>query len=381
MTRNPRRRRTALIAVLVAVVLLGGATAGGGWHFSGEILSTSAGGTVSYDETVLDSTARTVTLAASGDAARPGEFTLRWDDNHYAQVGAVLRNTGGRVQRTLLSGTPPPSRTDVAVANWAATSDPATVGLDFEDVRVPTELGAAPAWYVPGRRDTWAIEVHGRNQAPGARAEGVRVMPVLHRLGLPILDITYRNDHGAPASPDGYSHLGQSEWRDLEAAMNFARTKGARQFVLIGWSMGGMVVTQLLANSTIADAVVATVLDAPAIDMHAAVDLQAGRRGVPAFLTSLAERFAGWRAGVDFGQTRALDNPPRITPPTLLIHGDEDTTVPVHSSRALAAAADRLGWPIHYEEFPGAEHTGEWNTDQDRYERVLTTFLTRSLRA
>ncbi|GAB3491669.1 alpha/beta hydrolase family protein [Amycolatopsis cihanbeyliensis] len=380
MIRNRPRRRTALIAVVVTVLLLGGATFGIGWYYSGEILSASAGGTVSYDDKVLESTAKTVTLAASDAATRPGEFTLLWEGGRHAEIGAVVKNAGGRAERTLLSGTPPPDGTDVAVANWAPANDPTTVGLDFEDVQVPTELGAAPAWYVPGRRDTWVIEVHGRNHTPGARAEGLRVMPVLHRLGLPILDITYRNDHNAPASPDGYSHLGESEWRDLEAAMKFATTKGARRFVLIGWSMGGMVVTQLLTNSRFADDVVAVVLDAPAIDMHAAVNLQATKRDIPTFLTPLADLFTDWRAGVDLGQMKALDHPPRVKPPTLLLHGDEDTTVPVQSSRALAAAADRLGWPIQYEEFPGTEHTGEWNADQDRYERLLTTFLTESLR-
>lgn len=380
MIRGRPRRRTVLIVVAVIVVLLGGATFGAGWYFSGQILSASAGGTVTYDNEVLESTADTVTLAASDDATRPGEYTLLWEGGHHAEVGAVVEHDAGRVERTLLSGTPPANGTKVAVTNWSPTSDPTTVGLDFEDVRIPTELGDAPAWYVPGRHDTWVIEVHGRNQSPGARAEGLRVMPVLHRLGLPILDITYRNDHGAPASPDGFSHLGESEWRDVVAAMEFAEAKGAERFVLIGWSMGGMVVTQLLTKSPLADAVVAVVLDAPAVDMQAAVNLQASQRGVPTFLTPLAELFADARAGVDLEQMTALDHPPRVRPTTLLIHGAQDTTVPVHSSRALAAAADRLDWPIRYEEFPDAEHTGEWNTDQDRYERLLTTFLTESLK-
>jgi uncharacterized protein len=376
MSRRLPRRRTVLITVAVIVVLLGGVTFGLGWYFSGEILSASAGGGMTFDERVLDSTARTVTLAASDDTARRGEFTLLWKDDRHAEVGDVVTNARGRVERTLLSGTPPPKGTDVAVANWAPTSDPATVGLDFQTVRVRTELGDAPAWYVPAGRDTWVIEVHGRNHARGARAEGLRVLPLLHRLDLPVLDISYRNDHGAPASPDEFSHLGESEWRDLDAAMRYAKGKGAQRFVLVGWSMGGMVITQALTHSTLAGAVDAVVLDAPAVDMAAAVDLQASQRGVPAFLTPLGESFADLRSGVDLDDLTALDHPPRVRPPTLLFHGDEDTAVPVESSRALAAAGKRLDWPIQYEEFPGAEHTGEWNSDQDRYERLLTAFLT-----
>ncbi|WP_037304815.1 alpha/beta hydrolase family protein [Amycolatopsis orientalis] len=375
MSRRFPKKRTALVAVSAIVGSAGALGFGVGWYYSGEILSTSDGGQVSYDQMVLGSTADTVILAASEATARPGTFNLLWKAGSHAEVGAVVRNDSERVERTLLSGTPPPDGTEVAVANRVPTADPATIGLTFEEVQIPTELGEAPAWYVPGRGDTWAIEVHGRIHTPDARSEGLRAMTTLHRLGLPILDITYRNDYNAPASPDGFSHLGESEWRDLEAAMEFARVRGARAFVLIGWSMGGMVVTQLLTNSKLADSVVAVALDSPALDLHAAVNLEAARRGVPTFLSPLAEAFVDARAGVDFSKMKPIDHPPRVRPPTLLIHGDKDSVVPVEGSRALAGAAGRLNWPIQYEEFADAEHTGSWNVDQSRYERLLSTFL------
>ncbi len=52
--------------------------------------------------------------------------------------------------------------------------------------------------------------------------------------------------------------------------------------------------------------------------------------------------------------------------------------MPVGDSRALAAAADSLDWPVEYHEFPGAEHVASWNQDRDRYEEVVREFLTRT---
>src|SRR5699024_11614444 len=60
------------------------------------------------------------------------------------------------------------------------------------------------------------------------RGEALRVIPLLHRLGLTSLTITYRNDTGAPASADRMHHLGLAEWEDTEAAIEYAVARGAR---------------------------------------------------------------------------------------------------------------------------------------------------------
>jgi hypothetical protein len=110
--------------------------------------------------------------------------------------------------------------------------------LSFSEILVHLELGPAPAWYIPSRGTvdaTWAIMVHGLNTS---RVEPSRAVAAVHALAIPILDITYRNDYSAPASPDGLAHLGGTEWRDLDAAVQVAGEMGARRVVLYGWSMG-----------------------------------------------------------------------------------------------------------------------------------------------
>ena len=140
--------------------------------------------------------------------------------------------------------------------------------------RAGTDAGLAG----PGRSRTWAIVVHGINSTPET---GLRIVPALHRAGLPTLLITYREDLGAPPSPDGFHHMGQTEWRDLGAAARYALAHGARRLILVGYSMGGAIVSQFMERSPLAPRVAGLVLDAPALDWKDDPLLQRNRDGLP----------------------------------------------------------------------------------------------------
>ncbi|GGM74545.1 alpha/beta hydrolase [Longimycelium tulufanense] len=369
------RRRVALVSALLAVpLLLTGGTLGGGWYYSTELLQPAQARVETFPDTVTEvrrGAEDVVVLSESPETRRKGTWGLRWEGGS-ARVGDIVRQGDGRVERKLLGGDPPRGervRLDPDV--WPG--DPrSALGLDFQEVQVRTELGDMPAWLVPGQGDTWAITVHGR---AGTRREALRIMPALHRLGLPVLAITYRNDRNAPPSPDGLYHLGAAEWRDLEAAVRTAQERGARHVVLVGWSMGGAIVGQFLGHSELAGLVDRVVLDAPVVSWRDTLDLQAGNRGLPSAFTPVAELVSGWRAGLDFDRFELAGHPPAHRPPMLLVHGSADSMVPVSSSRAFAEAAKRMGWPVRFVEFPDAEHTAEWNTDPQRYEEAVTAFL------
>ncbi|SHG56500.1 alpha/beta hydrolase family protein [Streptoalloteichus hindustanus] len=380
--RSRRRRRIGFfVALTVVVVLLTGST-GGAWYYSAELLQPDRVQAVDYPEKVIsvrpEGPDASVVLTESARTAKPGTWGLEWATGS-VRVGDVLRRGDGRVERRLVAGAPPEGAS-VRMTSDVWHGDPRSAhGLEFTDVAVRTELGDAPAWFVPApatapaTADTpWVITVHGRG---ATRRESLRALPVVHRLGLPVLAITYRNDVGAPASPDGLFHLGDTEWRDVEAAMRYARDKGAQRVVLYGWSMGGAIVGQLLARSELASMVSKVVLDAPVLSWRRTLDLQAGNRGVPSAFTPVAELVSGWRADLDFDRFELAAHPPAAKPPTLLLHGSADRTVPVQTSRELAAAAPGLGWPVRYVEFPDAEHVAEWNADPARYESAVSEFL------
>ncbi len=351
-----------------------GGAAGIGWFYSSLLLDTTL--RPIYPEQVLAVDAETVTLAATRLTAQPGVWGLRWPDG-LAVIGPVISNGEGRILRPLVGGAAPQAGTSAVIDAGPFDPDPAARGLTFEDVRVSTPLGSCPAWFVPADGDTWVVMVHGRG---GSRREALRMLPELHRCGLPVLVTTYRNDEEAPASPDGHYHLGDTEWIDVEAAIRWAQARGARRVVLFGWSMGAAITGAFLDRSELAAAVAAVVWDAPLLDWRATLRLAARNRRLPPGLTGLATTVTRRRIGIDFDRFDLIRRPPAVRPPTLIVHSTEDSVVPVQPSRLLAAGASALDWPIRYLEVPGAEHTGSWNADPESYERAVTDFLAEVLR-
>lgn len=379
-TQDVRRRRglrITLVTVPIPLVVVVVALLGIGWYYSGQLLDP-AQARPDYPDVSLGPTSvngvSSVALRKASDTTDAGTWALLWSGGS-AQVGEVLTDRDGTTVRALVSGPAPPAGTQVRFSPQMWPGDPkSALGLDFQNVNVPTELGPAPAWLTPGSGGAWVIAIHGRGGTP---EETLRAIPTLHRLGMSVLSVTYRNDDGAPRSPDGFFHLGDSEWRDVESAMRYATAHGAKHLVLYGWSMGGAIAEQVLARSPLAGEVDAVVLDAPAVSWGKTLVLQAQDRGLPltGLLTWDAELVSGWRSGIDFGRMELADAPPAHRPPTLLFHGSLDTTVPVQASRDLAAAAPGLDWPLTYVEVPGAEHTASWNVDPSGYERHLRDFL------
>ena len=112
-----------------------------------------------------------IVLSRDDKSAQPGVYGLDWQTGH-AIVGPVLSEADGTVTR---------------------------------------RLGNVRGYLVPGIHV--GLDSHVYSGDP--------------RQGLPSLSISYRNDLGAPESPDGLYHLGQTEWVDLQAAVRYALAHGA----------------------------------------------------------------------------------------------------------------------------------------------------------
>jgi pimeloyl-ACP methyl ester carboxylesterase len=372
-------------AVLVLVLAFFG---GGGWFYSSEIrdgaLASKPPGTPALQSRVLAVGEHSITLArdpaSPSELTTPGTWGLRWTDG-YGRLGAIRSLGADRVERVFsrLEGAAPRVGERSAVDGYAWPADPSlAAGRPAREVSYPSPLGPAPAWLVGGRRDTWVILVHGYN---AARTETLRTLATVTRLGYPALAVTYRNDPGAPRTPDGLRRWGATEWRDLEAATRYAVGHGASGVVLAGYSMGGAVVTGFLLSSPLASRVRGVVLDAPALDLGTVIDGGAADRALPVLgtpvpptLTEVAKGIAGLRWHLDWGRLDYVERAGRLKAPVLVFHQTGDPTVPVAISEALAAARPDL---VTLERFGGDGHVESWNVDRPRYERAVRAFLER----
>ena len=346
---------------------------GAAWYVSGRLMEiTHVRDSYPLRVLALDSNDEVVVLRRGPDAAEPGSFRLAWPRGH-AIVGAVLSCTGATVTRRVsaIHGRLAAGE-QVGIEPDLYTGNPFTaLHLSYSTVPVPTPLGAMPAWYLPGRRTTWAILIHGLG---GSRADTLPAMPALHALGYPMLAISYRNDIGAPQSPDHHSHLGATEWHDVAAAVDYALGRHASGVVLYGYSLGGSMALILARDPHIRSAVRAIVLDSPLLAWPATLDYAAQRRGIPEPFAALVEVVLAWRMHVDYAEFDQLAHEQQLQTPILLLQGTDDTVVPPRLAREFARKRPDL---VTYVPVAGADHVSAIDTAPRRYKSALRRFLAR----
>jgi len=368
--RRHRLRRSVTFAVLALFVVA--ATANGLAWYATSRLTRIDPVSDSYPLRVLavGAGATTVTLSAGPDAAEPGTFRLAWQGGH-AKAGSVVSSGPMYVTRELSQVVGKLSPGVMAgIEPDAFTGDPfSSLGIAFSTVAVSTQLGPMPAWWITGTRSTWVILVHGLD---GSRTDTLAVIPALFALGFPILAITYRNDAGAPNSPDRQSHLGATEWHDVEAAVAYAVAHGASGVVLFGYSLGGAMAAVTAEDSPLGGRVSGLVLDSPILSWQATLDFQGASHSFPQPLITLTESMLAWRTGMNYGRFDQLQREATLRARVLLIQGSADTIVPPATAEAFFRARPDL---VAYLPVGGADHVSAIDTDPVGYRGALSRFL------
>jgi len=331
----------------------------------------------------LDTAAQTITLERTDDTVLPGRYGLFTSGTeNYLKLGSVLAQDAVSVKRKLLTHVGPQARIsrDAAFSGWYFDR-PEDLQLPFSSELIGSPLGPCPAWLFPaGDGDVWVIAVHGRGTT---RAECLRAVPLFHGLGITSLLVSYRNDGEAPRSRAGTYTLGATEWRDVDAAVGFARRRGARRIILMGWSMGGAIVLQLALNSAHRNVIAGLVLESPVIDWRIVLDYQARMLKLPAPVKDLALGALGseWgstitRAGgrIPFEQLDVVARADELQHPILILHSDDDGFVPSDASHDLVVARPDL---VEMQVFEVARHTKLWNYDQERWTASIRDWLDR----
>ncbi|GAA1912054.1 alpha/beta fold hydrolase [Microbacterium aoyamense] len=330
----------------------------------------------------LDTSAQTITLTRTPDTVLPGRYGLFTTGTaEYIKLGSVLAEDESSVKRKLLTHVGPTSSlgAEAAFSGWYYQRAD-ELHLPFTPELIGSAVGPCPAWLFPaGDGDVWVIQVHGRGTT---RSECLRAVPVFTALGITTLVVSYRNDGEAPRSRSGTYGLGSTEWRDVDAAVGFARRRGAKRVLLMGWSMGGAIALQVSLNSAHRDLIAGLVLESPVVDWRIVLDYQAKMMHVPTAVTDLAIEALqhDWAnpvtrsgASIPFDSLDVVARAAELRHPMLILHSDDDGFVPSDASHDLVVARPDL---VELQVFEVARHTKLWNYDQQRWSDSIRAWLT-----
>ncbi|GEB45614.1 MULTISPECIES: alpha/beta hydrolase family protein [Microbacterium] len=332
----------------------------------------------------LDAAAQTISLERTPNTTLPGRYGLFTVGSvEYLRLGSIVGEDGTTVTRKLLTHVPADGdlAPEAAFSGWYFDK-PDDLLLPFRSLDIDTGVGACPAWEFPAERDSdvWVVQVHGRGTT---RSETLRAVPVFHALGISSLVVSYRNDGDAPRSPSGTYALGATEWRDVDAAIGYARRRGARHVLLMGWSMGGALSLQAALESPHTDVIAGLVLDSPVADWRTVLTFQGRAMRLPRPVIALAERTLAstWgatalRSGepIPLDRLDAVSRAAELRHPVLILHSDDDGFVPSDASHALARARPDL---VTMETFTVARHTKLWNYDEMRWTTAIRDWVRR----
>ncbi|AFR27017.1 alpha/beta fold hydrolase [Arthrobacter sp. Rue61a] len=261
--------------------------------------------------------------------------------------------------------------------------EPSSVGGSYKEVDVPTEYGAAPAWLFEAENtDVWVIHIHG---SWTDRSIMFRDVHAFSPLGFTSLVPTFRSDPEVSPPQAESSHLGQTEWRDVESAVSYAVAHGAKRIVLSGWSMGGTIALLTAEHSAHRDRIVGLVLVGPVTSWRKAIAAGAVRAGVPAIGAGLVmrlleaplfARMLGLEEPIDFDALDWVDVPSRVAVPTLVLHSNADQEVPWEISAAFQRANPATVTLIT---LPEAHHTQEWNASPSAFTNELKSWVSKTI--
>ncbi|MDN3494339.1 alpha/beta fold hydrolase [Planococcus sp. APC 4015] len=329
----------------------------------------------------LDTAAQTITLGRTPDTELPGRYGLfTTGTSGYVKLGSVLAEDADSVKRKLLTHVAPTAQLapDASFSGWYYER-PDELHIPYSREVVGSAVGPCPAWLFPaGDGQTWVIQVHGRGTT---RSECLRAVPVFHALGVTSLVVSYRNDGEAPRSRTGTYTLGATEWRDVDAAVGFARRRGAKRVILMGWSMGGAIALQVSLNSAHRSLIAGLVLESPVVDWRVVLDFHAKLQNVPAAVSGLALEALrhDWGSSVThaggaipFDRLDVVARAAELRHPILIMHSDDDGFVPSDASHDLLRARPDL---VELQVFEVARHTKLWNYDQERWSTSIRSWL------
>ncbi len=227
------------------------------------------------------------------------------------------------------------------------------LGVDHEDISIVTDDGVElHGWYIPGSSDFTWLWFHGNGGNISHRVDELALMH--HRLGVNLLIIDYRG-YGRSAGKPSES----GTYQDARAALRYLqhdRQVPPGKMVYFGHSLGSAVAVELAEAHPPAG----LVLISPFTSMR-----DMARLSFP-YLPLL-----GWLIGDRYNSHARMGG---IHSALLVIHGDQDETVPWSQGKKLFEAANQ---PKYFNVLSGTGHNDTYSSGGESYWRALEDFQSR----
>lgn len=235
----------------------------------------------------------------------------------------------------------------------ALTASPADIGLEYEDVSLPTrDNERLHGWYVTSTNSTGVVLFfHGNAGNISHRLDSIEIF---HELDLDVLIIDYRGygQSSGSTSEQGTYTDAQTAWDYLVDMRNIAPEK----IVIFGRSLGGAVASWLAARTTPGSVILESCFTS-GVDMAS--------RLYPFLPARLITRL----------KYPVEEYVQQISSPLLVIHSQQDEIIPFDMGQSVFIAAPE---PKEMLVLSG-DHNGGFLLNRNRYQAAIGKFLQRHL--
>ena len=231
---------------------------------------------------------------------------------------------------------------------------PNDVGLEYEDILIQTADGLSlQGWFVPGKPDspsnvTWLL-FHGNGGNIGHRIGELALAH--HRTGANIFIFDYRGYGESEGSPSE-----KGTYLDSRAVIEYLASRpdvDRDRIVYLGHSLGAAVAVELALTQP----PMALVLVSPFASVRDMARL------------TLPFPPVGWLVRNHYDTISRIR---RLNVPLLVMHGDQDDTVPNSQGRKLYEAANQ---PKRFQVLEGANHNDTYEAAAEQYWGTIESFL------
>lgn len=232
------------------------------------------------------------------------------------------------------------------------------------------------AWYFPPSPEkdgATIIYVHGFQAERSWLLSQARFM-IDEGYGALMLDLRNNGE-----SDGDTTYFGEKEWRDVEGAVNFLKTRpevNTDKLGIMGRSMGGGVVIRAQAELQTFKFVIAqsTFTSVPDL-VNDVVPLSTGLPSFP--FGAMIVFFAEQQTGIDINAVNSVNELQRFNnTPILIMHGTEDDWIPYAQGQTLYEAAKE---PKQFYPIEGAKHFPVLDADPEGIKQVLLEFVDQYL--